>query len=98
MATLLLRNSLLDSINFGVDGVVDSLLSDHGSESVEVGHVLLGLSSSNLLSPCGLLEGLDSTGLLQSLSDDSRRGSTADLDLVISQRQPADGDLLLLNA
>ena len=77
--------------------MIGSLLGNHDSESVEVSQGLLSLSVSDLLSPGGLLPGLDDTGLSESLLENSSGASTADGDVEVSQRQPTDGELLSLN-
>ena len=92
-----LRNSLLDLVDLGVDGVVGSLLGDHDSESLEVGEVLLGLTGSELLGPSSVLPRLNNSGLVQDLLDDSGASTAADVDLEVSQGQPTDGHLLSLD-
>lgn len=94
---LSLRNGLLHLVDFGVDGMVNSLLGDHDSESVEIREVLLSLTSSNLLRPGSLLERLDDTSLLDCFLHELGLGRASDIDLEVSQRQPADGDLLSLD-
>ena len=95
---LSLRNGLLDLLDLSVDSMVDSLLGNHESESVEIGHALLGLTGSNLLGPGGLLESLDNAGLLEGLLHQLGVSGASNIDLEISQGQPANGQLLSLNA
>jgi hypothetical protein len=94
---LSLRNSLLDLIDFSADSVISSLLSDHDSESLKVCEILLGFTGGKLLSPSGFLESLNNSGLIDGSFDDLRRSTTANVNLKISQRQPADWDLLSLD-
>lgn len=95
---LSLGNSLLDLVNLGVQSVIDSLLSNHDSESLEISEILLGFTGSQLLSPGGLLESGNNTGLLKSLSDNSGASSAADVDLEVREGEPADGHHLSLDS
>ncbi len=78
--------------------MIDSLLGNHDSESVEVGEVLLGLTGGDLLGPGSLVPGIDDPRLSKDLLNDSGARTSADIDLEVCQRKPADRDQLLLNS
>lgn len=94
---LSLRNSLLDLVDLGVDGVVGALLGNHDSESLEVSQVLLGITGSKLLGPSGLGPSSDGTGLLKGGLDSLGSGTSSDVNAEISQGQPTEWQLLSLD-
>lgn len=74
------------------------LLGEHELEAVEVGHLGAVLLDGDLLGPAGgvplALEVALGHGLLQTLL----AGTTHDVALEVGEAQPADGDLLTLDA
>ena len=77
--------------------MVNSLLGNHDSESIEISQRFLGFPVSELLGPCGLLPSLENSGLSESLLEDLGGSTTSDRNVEVSQRQPTDRDLLSLN-
>lgn len=95
---LSLGKSLLDLVDFSVNSMVGSLLGYHDSESLEIREILLRFAGSEFLGPCSLLESFNHPSLLDCGLNDLSGSATTNFDLQVSQRQPADRDLLSLNA
>jgi len=77
--------------------VIDSLLGNHNSESVEINHGLLGLSGGELLGPSGLVPGFSDSGLGKGFFEYLGGTTTTNWDMEVGQRQPTDWELLSLN-